>query len=77
MSIVIPLTVLSLAQWGLIWRGMFLVNGSWSDDVQTCTVTTVNSQYLQATFFYSAFMLVHTAVNDDTDHRPRVYSDGF
>ncbi|EIM88245.1 uncharacterized protein STEHIDRAFT_155595 [Stereum hirsutum FP-91666 SS1] len=53
MSIVIPLTVLSLAQWGLIWRGMFLVNGSWSDDVQTCTVTTVNSQYLQATFFYT------------------------
>lgn len=49
--VMIPLICLSLAHWGILWRGMFVIRAEWDPTVKTCLVVKIDSRFLQTTFF--------------------------
>jgi len=49
--IMIPLICLSIAHWGILWRGMFVVNAVWEDSVGACVIVKIDNKFLQTTFF--------------------------
>ncbi|KZT72626.1 hypothetical protein DAEQUDRAFT_663805, partial [Daedalea quercina L-15889] len=51
LKVVVPLCLLCLAHWGLLWRGMFLLNVQWSTTEQTCVLQSSNHIFLNVTFF--------------------------
>ncbi|KAI0721844.1 hypothetical protein C8T65DRAFT_169688 [Cerioporus squamosus] len=51
LPIVIPLVGLCLAQWALLWRGMFIINAEYSPTSLSCVVTTTNHVFLSVTFW--------------------------
>lgn len=53
-SIVIPLGVLCLAHWALLYRTMFVVIAVWDESRKACIVTATNPSLLNTTFFFSA-----------------------
>jgi hypothetical protein len=53
-SIVIPLGVLCLAHWALLYRTMFIVTAAWDDRTLGCVVTGTDPSLLNSAFFYSA-----------------------
>ena len=52
-SVVIPLGLLALAHWILLYRTMFVVRAVWDDNLSTCVVASTNSSLLNITFFFS------------------------
>ncbi|KAI0921523.1 hypothetical protein AcW2_006468 [Taiwanofungus camphoratus] len=51
LKIAIPLMILCLAHWALLWRGMFVVNASYSPTSSSCVVTSTDHVFLNITFF--------------------------
>ncbi|KAF9649649.1 hypothetical protein BDM02DRAFT_1785207 [Thelephora ganbajun] len=49
--IMIPLICLSIAHWGILWRGMFIINAIWDPKSQACVIVKLDNQFLQTTFF--------------------------
>lgn len=54
-SIVIPLGVLCLAHWALLYRTMFIVTAAWEERTRGCVVTGTNPSLLNSTFFFSTW----------------------
>lgn len=52
-AVVIPLSVLAVVHWALLWRGTFLFTAAWEPASATCVVTAADARFLQVTFFYS------------------------
>lgn len=53
LAVVIPLSVLAIVHWALLWRGMFLFNSTWEPATAACVVTAADARFLQVTFFYT------------------------
>ncbi|KAI0728746.1 hypothetical protein C8Q72DRAFT_358450 [Fomitopsis betulina] len=51
LKVVVPLCFLCLAHWALLWRGMFLLDVSYSASEQTCVIEWSNHIFLNVTFF--------------------------
>jgi len=51
----IPLICLSIAHWGILWRGMFVVSAEWNDTVTACVFVKIDNKFLQTTFFSSQY----------------------
>jgi hypothetical protein len=53
LSVVIPLGILCVAHWALLYRGMFDVEAEWSEEAKACMVTAANPSLLNSTFFFT------------------------
>ncbi|THH33706.1 hypothetical protein EUX98_g396 [Antrodiella citrinella] len=53
LKIVIPLGILCLTHWAILWRGMFIVEAAYDDTVKSCVVTSTNHVFLNISFFSS------------------------
>lgn len=53
--IMIPLIFLSLAHWGILWRGMFIIDAAWDPVAERCVVMRLDAKFLQTTFFSSKY----------------------
>jgi hypothetical protein len=49
----IPLILLSAAHWGILWRGMFIINAVWEPTAKACVIVKLDVQFLRTTFFSS------------------------
>ncbi|KAJ7368098.1 hypothetical protein DFH08DRAFT_675693 [Mycena albidolilacea] len=65
-SVVIPLGLLALTHWVLLYRTMFVVRAVWDHNLGTCIVVSTNPSLLRITFFFTMgfdfIILVATAV---------------
>ena len=52
-SVVIPLSLLCAAHWGLLYRTMFIVHAAWEDTAGACVVVQTSPGILNVTFFFS------------------------
>lgn len=52
--VVLPLTVVSVGQWGLLYYAIFSVKSKWVPEAAVCAVTGASSQVLNVLYFYSA-----------------------
>ncbi|KAF7301442.1 hypothetical protein MIND_00709500 [Mycena indigotica] len=50
-SVVVPIGLLSLVHWGLLYRTMFVIHAVW--DGSACIVASTNPTLLKCTFFYT------------------------
>ncbi|KAI0699423.1 hypothetical protein BC835DRAFT_1267936, partial [Cytidiella melzeri] len=50
-SVTLPLGILCLAHWAILFRGMFLINAEYSTEAQACVVTYTNHVFLNISFF--------------------------
>ena len=57
----IPLICLSLAHWGILWRGMFIIDAVWEPTAKTCVILNLDVEFLQTTFFSSKYFHRRTA----------------
>lgn len=55
LKIVIPIGLLCLAHWALLWRGMFIVDAAYDPTTGGCVVTSTNHVFLNLGFFMSTF----------------------
>jgi len=66
LAVVIPLGVLCVSHWALLYRGMFNVKADWNEQAGACIVTAANPMLLNATFFFTMgfdfIILAFTAV---------------
>ncbi|KAL1744409.1 hypothetical protein HDZ31DRAFT_38747 [Schizophyllum fasciatum] len=73
--VVASLGVLCVAHWGVLWRGMFIVESSWNEEIGACYVTKTSPGLLNVTFFYTiAFdltVLIFTTVALTYKHSAR------
>ncbi|TFK56073.1 hypothetical protein OE88DRAFT_1652664 [Heliocybe sulcata] len=53
MKIVVPLGILCLGHWALLWYGMFIVKAEWSPEANTCAVDKTNHTFLSINLFYT------------------------
>jgi len=53
LAVVIPLGILCLAHWALLYRGMFIVHASWDSSLETCSVISTNPTLLKVNFFFT------------------------
>jgi len=64
--VVVPLGILCVSHWALLYRGMFNVKADWSEEAKACIVTAANPMLLNATFFFTMgfdfIILAFTAV---------------
>ncbi|KAL6306654.1 hypothetical protein BKA93DRAFT_728848 [Sparassis latifolia] len=51
LKIVIPLGILCLAHWALLWRGMFVIHAVYDTATEACEVTYTNHVFLNISFF--------------------------
>jgi len=56
----IPLICLSLAHWGILWRGMFVIEAVWDVTTKSCLIVKLDNRFLQTTFFSSQYFHKHT-----------------
>ncbi|PBL02297.1 hypothetical protein ARMGADRAFT_249340 [Armillaria gallica] len=86
-SVVIPLSLLCAAHWGLLYRTMFIVHAAWEETAGACVVVQTSPGILNVTFFFTmgfdfvilcftAFALIskHTA---RTDLWKLLFNDGL
>jgi hypothetical protein len=52
-AIYIPLGILCLGHWGLLYRGMFIVHASWDPVNGACLVSSTDPSLLKIIFFFS------------------------
>lgn len=50
--------ILSLGQWGILIRGMNIVNAIWDDSTNSCVVNNTNHLLLNLNYFYSEFIFL-------------------
>ena len=53
--VVIPLGILCLAHWALLWRGMFVLTAEYDAATMACVVTTTRRLFLSVTFWASMY----------------------
>ncbi|KZT26939.1 hypothetical protein NEOLEDRAFT_1131428 [Neolentinus lepideus HHB14362 ss-1] len=53
LKVVIPLGILCLAHWGLLWFGMFIVHAEWVPEEASCSVDKTNHTFLSINLFYT------------------------
>ncbi|KAI0637840.1 hypothetical protein C8Q77DRAFT_1214825 [Trametes polyzona] len=64
LSIAIPLGVLCLGLWAVLWRGMFIMTAEYDAATMACVVTTTKRVFLSVTFWSTmGFNLVLTVVH--------------
>ncbi|KAL5488128.1 hypothetical protein ACEPAI_6236 [Sanghuangporus weigelae] len=51
LTVVIPLLILCLGHWGLLYHGIIIVRATWDPDTGSCAVNQTNSAILKFTFF--------------------------
>lgn len=51
--VAIPLGVLGLGLWALLWRGMFIMTAEYDPTSLSCVVTTTKRTFLSITFWAS------------------------
>uniref|UniRef100_A0A0W0F8J3 Integral membrane protein n=1 Tax=Moniliophthora roreri TaxID=221103 RepID=A0A0W0F8J3_MONRR len=51
--VVIPLGVLCIAFWTILYRTMFIVRAQWDDSISACAVVQTNPSLLNVTFFFT------------------------
>ncbi|KZV92934.1 hypothetical protein EXIGLDRAFT_613689, partial [Exidia glandulosa HHB12029] len=51
--VVVPLTLISLGQWGLLYYAIFSVKAQWLPEAAVCVVTGASSQVLNVLYFYT------------------------
>ncbi|KAI0346914.1 hypothetical protein BDW22DRAFT_1351210 [Trametopsis cervina] len=49
--VAVPLGILALAHWAILWRGMFIIDAQYSSEAQGCVVNSTNHGLLMASFF--------------------------
>ncbi|KAK0468117.1 uncharacterized protein EV420DRAFT_1635375 [Desarmillaria tabescens] len=86
-SVVIPLSLLCAAHWGLLYRTMFIVHAAWEDTASACVVVQTNPGILNVTFFFTMgfdfVILCFTAVALISKHTARtdlwklLFNDGL
>ncbi|KAF5369827.1 hypothetical protein D9758_001254 [Tetrapyrgos nigripes] len=52
-NVVIPLGVLCIAFWAILYRTMFIVHAEWEEESQTCVVVSSSPSLLNVTFFFT------------------------
>ena len=57
LTVVIPLLILCLAHWGVLYHGIIIVRATWDAETGSCSVNQTNSAILKFTFFTSTFLL--------------------
>lgn len=55
LAIVVPLLVLCLGHWGVLYHGIIIVRAQWNDAAHACIVNQSNSAILKFTFFVSEY----------------------
>ncbi|KAF7331926.1 hypothetical protein MKEN_00072900 [Mycena kentingensis (nom. inval.)] len=74
-SIVIPLGLLSLAHWTMLYRTMFVVRAVWDESLRICVVASTNAALLNTTFFFTMgfdlVILITTAISLIARHSAR------
>lgn len=55
LAVVIPLLVLCLGHWGVLYHGIIIVRATWNDTARACIVNQSNSAILKFTFFASEY----------------------
>lgn len=62
--VTIPLCILSLTQWAVLCRGIFVIEAQWDPSISACLVLSIDKAFLEATFFltmcFDAIILVTT-----------------
>ncbi|PPQ95490.1 hypothetical protein CVT26_008518 [Gymnopilus dilepis] len=53
LSVVIPLGILCVAHWALLYRTMFIVVAQWDPQAKACVVVQTNPSLLNITFFFT------------------------
>ncbi|KAH8106235.1 hypothetical protein BXZ70DRAFT_426153 [Cristinia sonorae] len=74
-KVVIPLLVLCVAHWAILWRGMFIVRATYDDTEDACTVTATDHIFLNISFFttmgFDLIILGFTIASLTWRHRTR------
>lgn len=65
LPVVIPLLVLCLAHWALLYRGMFLITAQYNSSGQACVVTAAKRIFLSTTYFGSTSRVLSRAACAD------------
>lgn len=55
LAVAVPLGVLCLVHWVVLWRGMFIIDAQYSPEAKACIVTNINHVLLVISFFTSAY----------------------
>lgn len=55
LAVVVPLIVLCLAHWALLYHGIIIVRAEWDPVQNACVVNQTDSTLLKFTFFASMF----------------------
>ncbi|KAJ7068091.1 hypothetical protein C8F01DRAFT_1246633 [Mycena amicta] len=86
-SILIPLGLLSLVHWALLYRTMFVVHAVWDDTFRMCVVASTSPTLLNSTFFFTMgfdfVIMCTTAVSLMSRHSARtdlwklLFTDGL
>ncbi|KAG7448994.1 uncharacterized protein BT62DRAFT_888496 [Guyanagaster necrorhizus] len=86
-SVVIPLSLLCAAHWGLLYRTMFIVHAAWEETASACVVVQTSPGILNVTFFFTMgfdfVILCFTAVALISKHTARtdlwklLFNDGL
>lgn len=63
----VPLICLSLAHWGILWRGMFVIEATWDPTTSLCHIVKLDNKFLQTTFFSSQCFASVSAAGSDPD----------
>lgn len=50
-KVVVPLCILGLGHWAILWRGMFIVDAQFNAEAGQCVITQTNHVFLNVTFF--------------------------
>lgn len=53
LSVIVPLVVMSLAQWGLLYHGIVTVKAAWYPVINSCNVTGTSAVFLNVMYFYT------------------------
>ena len=58
LTVVVPLIILCLAHWGLLYHGIIIVRAVWDPVSTQCIVNQTNSAILKFTFFASRSFII-------------------
>ncbi|THV03309.1 hypothetical protein K435DRAFT_292897 [Dendrothele bispora CBS 962.96] len=53
LNVVLPLGILCLGFWGILYRTMFIVRAQWDDTTRSCIVVSTSPSLLNVTFFFT------------------------
>ncbi|KIY49568.1 hypothetical protein FISHEDRAFT_41714 [Fistulina hepatica ATCC 64428] len=87
LKVVIPLVILCLGHWAVLYRGMFIVTATWDDTRHSCLVTQTTPSLLTVTFFFTmgfdfvilvfTFIALYSKHSARTDLWKLLFQDGL